>query len=119
PFENKRFTNDLDTSIKTISYKAEFRDVKITSPTYKPIRSPDDQPLSPIVAHLHNLTFMAGISVSLRIIAQAHTHDGQTLVREEFIDKLQIAKIPIPAMSCMSMLYMMPPSLLIAQRWDP
>lgn len=115
----KRIT-ELDKTIETIGYNVVFTNVKITGPTHTTSRPQDAQPLSPIEAHLNNLHFTANVLVSIKATAYARNRKGEIIAtKEDVMNNIELTAIPIPVMSEKSMLYSMPPRLLLAQHWDP
>lgn len=119
PFENKRRTTDFDKSIKSIRYSVDWTNVRVTPPSRQRLSAKMEEPLSPIVAHQNDLNFLANIYVSYKVTAVATKEDETTITRTETKSDVLCGRIPIPTMSEKSMLHKMPPSLLLAQHWDP
>ncbi len=92
--KNARDKTDEDKKIADISFRVDFTDVDLTSPTTIKYKSGTSQMLTPSMAKVKNLTYTCPMFLSATITSTAVMHDGTTLVRTAEIKDHRCASVP-------------------------
>ncbi len=92
--KNMRDKTEEDREIAEITYRIEFTDINLTSPTIINYKANTTQMLTPGLARIKNLTYSSHMYIDALITATAHYKNGSTKKRTAEIKNHRIAAIP-------------------------
>lgn len=94
--KNVRDKTEEDNEIAEITFRIDFTDINLTSPTTVKYESGTNQALTPSMARTRNLTYSAPMFIDAQITATAHYKNGTTKTRTDEIKNHRIASSPCP-----------------------